>query len=228
MPLFRGRRLSFTKKTAGVSPSRVTPEHAAALADPIMQTMRAQLFREEALRAPGDKTYEVPMPRSYDDFVRQASRQRPSFEETSRRRLAAAGGRPRRAATAAAPRRRAAAAAERARRRRSRPAAAAAAARDERRRPEPDDAAASTGPIAREAIATAADDERLGRPRPRPVVARGREAQAARAALLKWHSDKCHAKFGGRIGEADRERVAARITETTRFLQGLLAEDKAR
>jgi hypothetical protein len=81
MPLFRGRRLSFTKKTAGASPSRVTPEHAAALADPVMQTMRAQLFREEALRAPGDKTYEVPMPRSYDDFVRQASQRRaPSFD----------------------------------------------------------------------------------------------------------------------------------------------------
>jgi hypothetical protein len=53
-------------------------------------------------------------------------------------------------------------------------------------------------------------------------------AMARRVARSAWHSDKFHAKFGGRIGEADRERVAARITETTRFLQGLLAEDKAR
>ena len=46
---------------------------------------------------------------------------------------------------------------------------------------------------------------------------------AARRALLQWHSDKFHARFGDRVTQGgDGERVAAKITETTRFLQGLL------
>ena len=98
MPLFRGRRLSFTSNSGSAkarsgSVHRVSPDHAMALRDPVMQTMRATLLQEEALRsgAGGKKQYEVPMPRTYDDFVRQASQKKvvaaPSFEETSRRRL---------------------------------------------------------------------------------------------------------------------------------------------
>ncbi|KAK7247964.1 hypothetical protein SO694_00085171 [Aureococcus anophagefferens] len=147
MRLFRGRRLSFTKKTAGASPSRVTPEHAAALADPVMQTMRAQLFREEALRAPGDKTYEVPMPA--DAPSPTPTRGAKPFAEQFQKEASKG----------------------------SRYAAA------------------------RDAFWGGDDDE-------------------------TDYQEEC-AKFGGRIGEADRERVAARITETTRFLRGL-AEDKAR
>ena len=53
--------------------------------------------------------------------------------------------------------------------------------------------------------------------------------KAVRHALLRWHSDKFLAKFGTRVTQGgDGDRVAAKITETTRFLQGLLAEDKAR
>ena len=95
MPLFRGRRLSFTSNSGSAkarsgSVHRVSPDHAMALRDPVMQTMRATLLQEEALRsgAGGKKQYEVPMPRTYDDFVRQASQKKvvaaPSFEETSR------------------------------------------------------------------------------------------------------------------------------------------------
>ena len=77
MPLFRGRRLSFTSNSGNAkarsgSVHRVSPDHAMALRDPVMQTMRATLLQEEALRsgAGGKKQYEVPMPRTYDDFVR--------------------------------------------------------------------------------------------------------------------------------------------------------------
>ena len=83
MPLFRGRRLSFTSNSGSAkarsgSVHRVSPDHAMALRDPVMQTMRATLLQEEALRsgAGGKKQYEVPMPRTYDDFVRQASQKK--------------------------------------------------------------------------------------------------------------------------------------------------------
>ena len=83
--------------------------------------------------------------------------------------------------------------------------------------------AAATGPICYDKVPfldTGASWAALGLASSAPHAAR---KAAARRALLQWHSDKFHARFGDRVTQGgDGERVAAKITETTRFLQGLL------
>ena len=83
--------------------------------------------------------------------------------------------------------------------------------------------AAATGPICYDEVPfldTGASWAALGLASSAPHAAR---KAAARRALLQWHSDKFHARFGDRVTQGgDGERVAAKITETTRFLQGLL------
>ena len=53
--------------------------------------------------------------------------------------------------------------------------------------------------------------------------------KTARAALLRWHSDKFHGRFGERVAlGGERGRIDAKLGEITRFLKGLMSEDAVR
>ena len=50
------------------------------------------------------------------------------------------------------------------------------------------------------------------------------EKKRLRLEQMRWHPDKFTGKFGGRLDSKDREKILARVTQTSQLLNALAAE----